>query len=78
MPADVFAQRYFACASIEFSTNSAIAFNGLLCESAIIRIAFQSSPMRSLPLSVLTLNFHAERSDQAGARLGFNTRGWDS
>ena len=39
----------FACASIEFSTNSAIAFKGLLCESAMMRIAFQSSPILSLP-----------------------------
>ena len=31
---------------------------GLLCESAMIRIAFQSSPIRSLPLS-LALCFHA-------------------
>src|SRR5579875_570861 len=38
-----------ACASIEFSTNSAIAFKGLLCESAMMRIAFQSSPIFSLP-----------------------------
>jgi hypothetical protein len=36
-----------------FSTNSAIALSGLLCESAMIRIAFQSSPMRGLPLSLL-------------------------
>jgi hypothetical protein len=41
----------FARASIEFSTNSAIAFKGLLCESAMIRMAFQSSPIRSFPLS---------------------------
>src|SRR6267142_3349031 len=43
----------FACASILFSMNSAIAFKGLLCESAMMRIAFQSSPIRSLPLSLL-------------------------
>src|ERR1700688_2424100 len=42
-----------AWASMLFSTNSAMAFSGLLCESAMIRIAFQSSPMRSLPLSLL-------------------------
>ena len=35
-----------------FSTNSAIALSGLLCDSAIMRIAFQSSPIRSLPLSL--------------------------
>src|SRR6202521_5832016 len=40
-----------ACASMQFSTNSAIALSGLLCERAMIRIAFQSSPIRSLPLS---------------------------
>src|SRR5208283_2019578 len=41
-----------ACASMLFSTNSAIAFRGLLCERAMMRIAFQSSPIRSLPLSL--------------------------
>ena len=40
-----------AWASMLFSTNSAIALSGLDCERAIIRIAFQSSPMRSFPLS---------------------------
>ena len=40
-----------AWASMLFSTNSAMAFSGLLCESAMIRIAFQSSPIRNLPLS---------------------------
>src|ERR1700682_3637057 len=40
-----------ACASMQFSTNSAIALSGLLCERAMIRIAFQSSPIRSLPPS---------------------------
>src|SRR5439155_10642617 len=40
-----------ACASMLFSTNSAIALSGLLCENAMIRIAFQSSPIRNLPLS---------------------------
>src|SRR5690349_3439033 len=40
-----------ACASIQFSTNSAIALSGLLCDRAMIRIAFQSSPIRNLPLS---------------------------
>src|SRR6476659_2646730 len=38
-----------------FSTNSAIAFKGLLCESAMIRIAFQSSPILSLPRSAALL-----------------------
>jgi len=36
-----------------FSTNSAMAFRGLLSESAMMRMAFQSSPMRSLPLFLL-------------------------
>jgi hypothetical protein len=36
-----------AWASMLFSTNSAMAFRGLLCESAMIRIAFQSSPILS-------------------------------
>src|SRR5437763_14926520 len=40
-----------ACASMLFSTNSAMASSGLLCENAMIRIAFQSSPIRNLPLS---------------------------
>ena len=31
----------FACASMLFSTSSATAFNGLLCDSAMIVIAFQ-------------------------------------
>src|SRR6187431_2260564 len=34
-----------------FSTNSAIALSGLLCESAMMRMAFQSSPILSLPPS---------------------------
>jgi hypothetical protein len=34
-----------------FSTSSAIAFSGLLCDRAMIRIAFQSSPIRSLPFA---------------------------
>src|SRR5271163_527098 len=36
---------------MQFSTSSAIAFNGLLCDRAMIRIAFQSSPIRSLPFA---------------------------
>src|ERR1700687_1320364 len=40
-----------ACASMQFSTNSAMALSGLLCDRAMIRIAFQSSPIRNLPLS---------------------------
>src|SRR5215469_12375945 len=41
-----------AWASMLFSTNSAMAFSGFVCESAMMRIAFQSSPIRSLPFSV--------------------------
>ena len=41
-----------AFASMEFSTNSAIALRGLLCESAMIRMAFQSSPILSFPPSL--------------------------
>ena len=40
-----------ACASMLFSTNSAMALSGLACESAMIRMAFQSSPILNLPLS---------------------------
>src|ERR1700693_5068548 len=40
-----------ACASMQFSKNFAMALRGLLCERAMIRIAFQSSPIRNLPLS---------------------------
>jgi hypothetical protein len=38
-----------ALASMLFSTSSAIAFRGLLCDSAIMVIAFQSSPILSRP-----------------------------
>src|SRR6516164_10599544 len=38
-----------ALASMLFSTSSAIAFRGLLCDSAIMVIAFQSSPVLSRP-----------------------------
>jgi len=38
-----------AQASMEFSTNSAMAFSGFDCDRAMIVIAFQSLPMRSLP-----------------------------
>jgi hypothetical protein len=47
-----------AWASMLFSTNSAIAFKGLLCESAMFRIAFQSCPIRRLPLSLLFAYVH--------------------
>jgi phosphoserine aminotransferase len=36
-------------ASMEFSTSSAMAFSGFDCDNAMIVIAFQSLPMRSLP-----------------------------
>lgn len=39
-----------ARASMLFSTNSAIAFRGLPCDRAMMVMAFQSSPMRSLPV----------------------------
>src|SRR4030095_12673181 len=38
-----------ALASMLFSTSSAIAFSGLLCDKAMMVIAFQSSPILSLP-----------------------------
>src|ERR1700730_9766898 len=38
-----------------FSTSSAIAFSGLLCDRAMILIAFQSSPIRSLPFASAAL-----------------------
>ena len=41
----------WAWASMLFSTNSAMALRGLACERAMIRMAFQSSPIRNLPLS---------------------------
>lgn len=41
----------FAWASMLFSTNSAIAFSGLLCDRAMMRMAFQSSPIFSRPRS---------------------------
>jgi hypothetical protein len=40
-----------ARASMLFSINSAMAFRGLLWERAMMRMAFQSSPIRNLPLS---------------------------
>src|SRR5450755_2618791 len=41
-----------AFASMLFSTNSAMALSGLLCDRAMIRMAFQSSPILSLPASL--------------------------
>ena len=55
-----------------FSTNSAIAFSGLLCDSAMIRIAFQSSPIRSLPFASA-----ARAMSQSDSVLGSSyTRRW--
>jgi hypothetical protein len=44
-----------ACASIEFSTNSATALSGFDCDSAMVVMAFQWSPMQSLPAAVSVL-----------------------
>src|SRR5437660_12608849 len=61
-----------ACASILFSTNSAMALSGLLCDRAMIRIAFQSSPIRNLPLSdsfdLVALVFATVTKNSAGWR----------
>jgi hypothetical protein len=46
-----------------FSTNSAMAFKGLDCDSAMIRMAFQSSPIRNLPVS-LFFAFMLRRQNQ--------------
>lgn len=40
-----------ARASMLFSTNSAMAFKGFAWESAMMRMAFQSSPIRNFPFS---------------------------
>ncbi len=58
-----------AFASTLFSTNSAIAFKGLLCESAMMRIAFQSSPILSLPRSAALLLRGTFDFDPCAARL---------
>src|ERR1700693_6299813 len=55
-----------------FSTSSAIAFSGLLCDRAMIRIAFQSSPIRSLPFASA-----ARAMSQSDSVLGWSyTRRW--
>jgi len=60
-----------ARASMLFSTNSAIAFSGLLCDSAMMRIAFQSSPILSLPPSAFFARMaHLRIRDSAAVRLG--------
>src|SRR5229473_6973944 len=66
-----------ARASMLFSTNSAMALSGLLCESAMMRIAFQSSPIRNLPFSdscdlaalvfaIVTIELHGSSARQGG------------
>jgi hypothetical protein len=61
-----------ACASMLFSTSSAIAFSGLLCDRAMILMAFQSSPIRSLPFASAALAM-----SQSDSVLGSNyTRRW--
>jgi len=40
---------FFAPASMEFSTNSAMALSGLFCESAMILMTFQWSPIFNVP-----------------------------
>ncbi len=42
-------EMFRAWASIEFSTNSAIALRGLFCERAMMRIAFHWFPIRRRP-----------------------------
>jgi hypothetical protein len=59
----------FASASMLFSTNSAIAFKGLLCDSSMMRIAFQSSPILSLPRSAVLLGREAFDFDPRPERL---------
>src|SRR5260370_30692004 len=60
-----------------FAPNSAMAFSGLLCESAMIRIAFQSSLIRNLPFSdscdlaalvfaIVTIELHGSSARQGG------------
>src|SRR5690349_19678975 len=59
-----------ACASMLFSTNSAMALSGLACESAMIRMAFQSSPILNLPrsdsLDLAALVFRHDGTDLLG------------
>jgi hypothetical protein len=59
-----------AFASMLFSTSSAIALSGLLWESAMMVIAFQSSPILSLPrawrdFSSVLLRFTADPATTA-------------
>src|SRR6202048_4709720 len=55
-----------------FSTSSAIAFSGLLCDRAMILMAFQSSPIRSLPFASAALAM-----SQSDSVLGSSyTRRW--
>src|SRR5258708_32092164 len=67
-----------ACASMLFSTNSATALSGLLCESAMMRIAFQSSPILSLPRALLmgaiVLHMRGRRALPSEPALGSDPR----
>jgi hypothetical protein len=55
-----------ACASMLFSTNSAMALYGLFCDKAMIVMAFHASPMRTRPLVALAPTV-ALRARPAGA-----------
>src|SRR5258708_23249649 len=58
-----------ACASMLFSTNSATALSGLLWESAMMRIAFQSSPILSLPCALLIGGHSAPFAGRGACRV---------
>src|SRR5947209_4602243 len=60
-----------ALASMLFSTSSAIALSGLLCDRAMMVIAFQSSPILSLPRAArgLSRSISRLRSLNAAALL---------
>jgi hypothetical protein len=60
-----------------FSTSSAIAFSGLLCDSAMMVIAFQSSPILSLPRAWLDFSEAFCRFTSVNAiRLPSASFGW--
>lgn len=52
----------FARASMLFSTSSATALIGLLCDSAMMLIAFQWLPMRRFPLAGCRFDFAMGRA----------------
>jgi hypothetical protein len=52
-------------ASMLFSTNSATAFKGFCCESAMIVIAFQSSPILSRPAFFIRIVYGTRRPPHA-------------